>query len=219
MTGLSCDTLHDLAPELALGALPGDERAAALLHLEHCSDCQLLVEELSTAADALLLAAPEVAPPPGFARRTLTGFNERPRRRTRWGFAVASALAVAVVAVGIGGVADRPAPSPRFALSAPGVRMARFAAAPGEEVEGQVFADAGDSSWLFMTVHDDGDVTSDAYTCQIELVDGRMVNVGSFQLGHGSGSWGRTINEDARQIKSVRLLDESGRVAASASLA
>jgi hypothetical protein len=217
MTGLSCETVHELAPELALGALPGDERAAALVHLEHCGECQLLVEELSTAADALLLAAPEVAPPSGFARRTLAGFTERPRRRTRFAFALASALAVGVGAVAIGSAADRPAPSPHFVLGAPGVRMARFVAAPGEDVEGQVFADAGDSSWLFMTVHDDG--TSDTYICQVQLLDGRTVTVGSFELRHGSGSWGRTINEDARQVKSVRLLDESGNVAASASLA
>jgi hypothetical protein len=217
MTGLSCETLHELAPELSLGALPGDERAAALLHLEHCGECQLLVEELSTAADALLLVAPEVAPPSGFGRRTLAGFTDRPRRRTRLAVAVASALAVGVAAVGIGSVADRPSPSPQFAISTPGVRTAHFVAAPGEDVEGQVFADSSDSSWLFMTVSDDG--TSDTYVCQVELVEGRTVNIGSFQLRHGAGSWGRTISEDARQIKGVRLLDESGRVAASASLA
>src|SRR5581483_4528199 len=203
-------------PEVALGALPGDERAAALLHLAHCAECQLLVEELSTAAVALLLAAPEAAPPSGFARRTLAGFADRPRRRTRFAFAVASVLAVAVAAVGIGSVADRPAASPPFALQTPGVRMARFLAAPGEDVEGQVFADAGDSSWLFMTVRD-GD-NSDTYVCQVELRDCATINLGSFQLRHASGSWGRTIAVDARQIKTVRLLDESGDVAASASL-
>ncbi|MBV9413165.1 MAG: zf-HC2 domain-containing protein [Acidimicrobiia bacterium] len=219
MNGLSCDTLQQLAPELALGALPGDERAAAVLHLEHCSECQLLVEELSTAADALLLAAPEAAPPSGFTRRTLAGFTERPRRRTRFAVALAGALAVAVAAVGIGSLAMRAAPAPRFAIAAPGVRMARFVAAPGEEVEGQVFARAADSSWLFMTISDDGGVTSETYTCQIELVDGRTVDIGSFEVRRGSGSWGRTISDDdANLVKQVRLLDGSGRVAASAEL-
>lgn len=218
MTALSCDTLKDLAPELALGALPGDERAAALLHLEHCSECQLLVEELSTAADALLLAASEVSPPSGFTRRTLARFTERPRRRTRFAVAVVSAVAVGMAAIGIGSVTNRPAPSPRFALEAPGVRMARFVAGPGEDVDGQVFARSANSSWLFMTVSDDGGVTSDTYTCQIELVDGRTVDIGSFQVRHGSGSWGRTITDDANLVKQVRLLDEFGRVAASAEL-
>ena len=74
MITLTCSELADVAPELALGTLPGRQRAAALAHLDRCADCRLTVEELSDAADTLLLMAPEVAPSAGFARRTAKGF-------------------------------------------------------------------------------------------------------------------------------------------------
>jgi anti-sigma factor RsiW len=69
MTG--CDLVQPLAAELALGTLSGAERSAALAHLEACADCRREVEELSTAADALLLAAVDVDPPVGFEVRLL----------------------------------------------------------------------------------------------------------------------------------------------------
>src|SRR5437588_13078308 len=94
MSTLSCAELRELAPELALGPLPGDQRAAAIAHLAHCGECQLRVEELSDAADSLLLACPEADPPRGFARRVVAGLGPVPRRRWR---SVAAVVATGVL--------------------------------------------------------------------------------------------------------------------------
>jgi hypothetical protein len=220
MTTLTCAQLADVAPELALGTLPGRQRAAALAHLDRCVDCRLTVEELSDAADALLLVAPEVVPPAGFARRTAKGFvAPGPRQWGTIGRVAAVAAAVLAVAGGSAVALDRPStPSPQsFALQAPGVRMAHFVPAPGEQVHGEVFTSADRPAWVFMTVQDDD--SSDAYRCQLEGADGKWVDVGSFQLHDGSGSWGKAVSADLHQSKAVRLIDEHGAVAASASLA
>ena len=220
MSTLSCAELRELAPELALGTLPGDQRAAAIAHLAHCGECQLLVEELSDAADAVLLIAPEADPPRGFARRVIAGLEpSRPRRRLR----LAAVAAVGALAVGLGiGVTTElfdhgGRSTPPFALHEPGVRTARFVPAPGEHVEGQVFTDADNPSWVFMTLHDNG--SEEGYVCQLDLADGRSVKVGSFQLHHGRGSWGREVEVNISEIRTVRLVDPSGQTAATASLA
>ncbi|HKY65932.1 MAG TPA: zf-HC2 domain-containing protein, partial [Acidimicrobiales bacterium] len=66
---LRCDDVREVAPDIALGLLTGEERADALAHLERCEGCRAEVASLAVAADEVLLAAPEAAPPPGFADR------------------------------------------------------------------------------------------------------------------------------------------------------
>jgi hypothetical protein len=164
--------------------------------------------------------APEAEPPAGFARRTAENFVAP--RPPRWGtIGRVAAVAAAVLAIAGGTVValDRQSTtsSPSFALQAPGVRMTHFAPAAGEELHGEVFASADRPSWLFMTVQDDG--SSDAYRCQLEVADGQWLDVGSFQLHDGSGSWGKAVTTDLHQLKAVRLIDQHGSVAATASLA
>src|SRR4029077_13528047 len=96
---MDCSELCEVAPELALGTLPGDERAAAIGHLARCAECQLRVEELSDAADSLLLLCPEADPPRGFARRVVAGLQ--PVSRPRWR-RVAAVVASGVLAAGLG---------------------------------------------------------------------------------------------------------------------
>ena len=55
---------------LALGDVP-DEQAAMLEHLRACPSCRSAYEEISGAVDAVLPAAPTVAPPAGFDARVL----------------------------------------------------------------------------------------------------------------------------------------------------
>ena len=81
MTTLTCDELRAMAAEVALGILPGAERADALGHLEHCVGCRVLVEGLAQTGDALLLLAPEADPPMGFESRVaarVAGHADRP---------------------------------------------------------------------------------------------------------------------------------------------
>ncbi len=219
MNDLSCAEVRELGAELALGVLPGDERAAALTHLEHCCECQVMVEELSDVADALLMLVPEADPSPGFARRVTAGLQtQRPHRRHR----ITAAMAAVVVVLGggtalVAGLSDhgrRSTPAP-FALHAPGVRIARLVAASGESVGGQVFAYAGTPSWVFMTVKDTE--SADSYTCELELSDGTKLPIGQFQLHDGVGNWGQTMGVDMSQIRAVHLTKATGETAATAS--
>src|ERR1700690_2507214 len=58
---MTCGELHDVAAELALGALSGRERSAALAHLEKCRACREDVRQLTAAGGAAGRGAP--APP------------------------------------------------------------------------------------------------------------------------------------------------------------
>ena len=64
---MSCEHVREVAPDVALGLLTGEERAEALAHLESCEICQAEVASLAVVADDVLLATPEVSPPAGFA--------------------------------------------------------------------------------------------------------------------------------------------------------
>lgn len=68
---LGCEDVRELAPELALDVVDGEERHAALRHLADCPGCRRLVSELSSMSDAFLLLAPSAEPPVGFESRVL----------------------------------------------------------------------------------------------------------------------------------------------------
>lgn len=67
-----CTRLHELAPELALGVLTGEERAEARKHLATCADCREYVLELTSVGDGLLALVPGAEPPVGFEDRVLS---------------------------------------------------------------------------------------------------------------------------------------------------
>ena len=62
---LRCETCRDLAPELALGLLGGDERAAVLAHLQDCERCRDEVAALTVLHERMRLLVPPVEPPAG----------------------------------------------------------------------------------------------------------------------------------------------------------
>ncbi|HEX2294483.1 MAG TPA: zf-HC2 domain-containing protein, partial [Actinomycetota bacterium] len=59
---LSCAEVRDLAPEVALGIAPGEERARVLAHVRGCGDCRRLLDGLAETADLLLVLAPRDEP-------------------------------------------------------------------------------------------------------------------------------------------------------------
>jgi hypothetical protein len=71
MTAFGCDEFRDIAADLALGLLCGDERGAAIAHLAGCARCQAHLEGLVRVADDLLLLAPQVEPEIGFESRVM----------------------------------------------------------------------------------------------------------------------------------------------------
>lgn len=105
MSALTCAAVRDAACELALDILDGDERAAALAHLETCAACREEVASLTRAADELLLLVREVEPVPGLDERVLARLGEAvsppamAARRSPHGLRRAMLAAAAVVLV------------------------------------------------------------------------------------------------------------------------
>jgi anti-sigma-K factor RskA len=124
-----CAQVREIAPDVALGLLTGEERAEALAHLEGCEACRAEVASLAVAADEVLLAAPEATPPAGFDTRVLAALatqreaaeregtasvparRHRRRRRAWVGAAAAAVLALVVGLAAIVGSDDPPSPS------------------------------------------------------------------------------------------------------------
>ncbi|HEX4088355.1 MAG TPA: hypothetical protein VHZ33_06530 [Trebonia sp.] len=69
-----CGELADVVAELALGALTGRERGAAVAHLERCNRCRDDVRHLVAVGDELLRLLPASEPPPGFEAAVMDGF-------------------------------------------------------------------------------------------------------------------------------------------------
>jgi hypothetical protein len=78
---MTCTQLHDVVAELALGALAGRERAAALAHLYQCRDCREEVHRLMVVGGLLLELIPPARPPAGFAVRVLDRLSADLNRR------------------------------------------------------------------------------------------------------------------------------------------
>jgi anti-sigma-K factor RskA len=95
---------------LLLGDVTDDERRELERHLDECSACEAVFEELATTTGELAMAAPPAPPPPGLRAAVLDGIREAespsvpatPRRRSRWlrwpRIAVPALAAVAVAA-------------------------------------------------------------------------------------------------------------------------
>src|SRR5437899_3150556 len=156
MSELSCARLHELAPELALDVLTGDERATARAHLGSCPRCREYVSLLAQTGDRLLALVPGVEPPVGFEDRALARLRLRvarePRSRPRrWrSMALAAAVIAAVVFGTVGGAVAGLIGHPPVSAEA----EIRFAQLRGGDQRplGQVLAYGGTPSWVYMSV-------------------------------------------------------------------
>ena len=207
---LRCEEARGLAAEMALGILAGDDRARLIDHIASCPQCRAEVEELSEAADSLLLLAPEREPPAGFESVFLAQFKAPVRRmRLRWFTSAVAACVVALAAAG--GVlwataADRDLASHyRHALEEAdgeyfGVRP--LTSADGTKL-GNVFAYEGRPSWVFV-VFDDS-VESGEYRAEMVATNGETAPLGSFSIDAGDLTWGSDLGLSLRQVDVIRF--------------
>jgi hypothetical protein len=203
-----CEETRELAAELALGVVEGEERGRALEHLADCPECRSRVEELSEVADQLLLLAPHREPPVGFESRVLAPLRPTPKqRRWRWGVALApAAAAVAAAAIVLAIVAPdlRLASHYRQTLDqADGKEFEAYALRDASDTHvGTVFSYEGSPSW----VHIDVDPARRTALTTAELVtdDGTQVPLRWFHLDSAGGSGG-SIPLDPHHVSVLRL--------------
>jgi hypothetical protein len=200
MTDRDCEWLRAVADELALGILPGQERAEAIAHLDRCPTCREHVEQLTLVGDGLLSLLPGSEPPAGFETRVTERLGLNPstrRRRPRAGVAVAAAAAIAL-GFGFGGwavgtaVEGAPAP-PSRSSEPPGSEHGLLAAsllAPDHRPVGRIFAYTGSPGWVYMSVDLGRDGSGADHQAGGGSGVGLEVGGGSgvgFQTGVGSG--------------------------------
>jgi len=203
-----CDQTRELAAELALGVVEGEERGRALEHLADCPECRSRVEDLSEVADQLLLLAPHREPPVGFESRVLAPLRPTPKQR-RWRWRVVLAPAAAAVA----------AAAIVLAIVAPDLRLAShyrqtLDQANGKEFEsyalrgasdahvGTVFSYEGSPSWVHIDV--DPARRSGLTTAQLVTDNGTQVPLRWFHLDSAGGSGG-SIPVDPHHVSVLRL--------------
>jgi hypothetical protein len=230
VTRLECATAQELAAELALGILTGEERGRLIDHVSRCPSCETLVEELSGVVDDLLVVAPEVEPPPGFESRVLTRIaaGQRqtvpPRRRVATRLLAAAAVVTVLAGVLAGAVAfeHRHQPSnldQRYAtalrtLGGQDLRAGALVGRGGMQW-GQAFVYEGSTSWVFLTMR--WDVPDGSYAVLLDRRSGPSLRLTAIRMAGGEGSLGTTVG-DTRDITAVRVLDTSGHTLCRAAL-
>lgn len=219
MNTLSCTQVAELADELALDALSGDERALALGHLEGCPACRALVDELSLAADELFFACPAVDPPVGFEDRVMAGVEALRHQRQPWwrhrGVVLVAAAAAAVALIAGAGptLHGGAAHHTGLAVSGTAPRTAKLVSAEGQVI-GDVAASAGPPAWFFMRV--DQGTDTETYRCLLDLDGGRTLAIGTMVVTDGKGSWGDHVSVDAHAVRAAQLVDRQGHIIATA---
>jgi hypothetical protein len=219
MTELSCRQCREVAAELALGVLPGVERARALAHLDHCTACRNAVSTLTRTGDRVVELIPGAEPPAGFEARVMAALAPAaPQRRRRW---VPAAAGVAAVALLGGGWALGRASlgvAPLEADSATRAVLFEPLTAGGQDV-GQAFLYPGRPSWIYLSLDTDSKTTSDTVRCELVRQDGSTMAVGEFRLVKGYGGWGGPVTLDRGSLAAARVIDSTGATIATARFA
>jgi hypothetical protein len=226
MNAMTCTALRDVASELALDMLGGEERANALAHLETCAACRHEVALLTDAAEELLLLVRDVEPADGFDQRVLARIEAvrldspvpttgavRPPRKTvvRRAFALVAALTVVLGGVFI--VAER------HESHGPATRTADMRTAGGQTV-GNV-ALVGDPDTIVLSIPDwtglvksYGATIDSPYWLAVETKDGTR---SMHRLPRGDGhAWRIAVATAPRTIATVSVVDDKGSVWCSA---
>ncbi|MEW1772473.1 zf-HC2 domain-containing protein [Streptomyces sp. NPDC086777] len=234
-----CAKLHEVGAELALGVLPGRERAAAVAHLDGCADCREYVRRLTGIGDRLIGLLPESDPPPGFETRVARslaaqaagaegarpGYPAQVRRGRvrRLRLRLAAVAATAAVAVGFAGWAIGSAVEGAVTASAPAVEsepvlVGDMIPAGGGEPVGEIYAHPGSPAWMFVSVALPGTPYQDRVTCLLARADGTATRIGDFPLRGGRGNWGVAVPVDLTRYSAARLTSADGTVLATARL-
>lgn len=197
MRQATCDEVREHAPELAIGALDGAERAPLVAHLEDCPACRVVVARYARVADALYLAAPEADPTAGFEARIL-GADWRPRRgaplRARRWIAAAAAVLILVTLAFAGG---------RWTTDSD-VRVGAMRD-HSKDVVGHAFVYDGRPAAVFVAIDGWGD--GGDYVVEVVTHEGRHVRLSDISLTGGRGAGGGTLSIPLSAVREVWVRD------------
>jgi hypothetical protein len=215
MTDPRCEEIREMAPELALGIIEGEERGRALEHLADCPDCRRRVDELSEVADELLLLAPHREPPVGFESKVLSEVIPAPpkrRRRRRLALVLTpAAAALAAAAVTLGVVWNDVQTGQNYENTLQKANGKEFEAyslyGASGRFAGTVFSYQGRPNWLVITVEPGH--RADLSSAHLVMKDGSQIPLRWFHLDP-SGSSGGGIPVDPHQVSVLRLLPGAG---------
>ena len=209
----TCPRTDELAPEVALGLLAGQDRAEALTHVAQCRPCRKKVDELAETADRLLPLAPTGEPPAGFEAAVLRELGALrpagvPQVRARRNALIVGAAAAFCLVLGV--VVGRATATP------PAEARAVAMVTPEGRQVGDLWVYNGPPTWLLVSVpgwrhwEAEGGGERD-YALQIELVDGDELEAAEVELTF-NGTWSTSTTVDPGQIRSVSIVDDTGRV-------
>jgi anti-sigma factor RsiW len=213
---MSCD--RDVAPELALGVLTGEDRATAVEHMEGCAECRAEVARLTEVADALR-ELPSAEPPAGFEQRVLDRLaapGAAPRipvgsgrwRTRRVPLLVAAGLVgVAVFGAGWAAGAARPVTSTivTAAVAEP--------LTSGERRVGDIVVDRERPEQLSVWLEAPGPGT---LTCDMLRRDGSVAASVSYDARGGAEWWG--VSRPPGELSTMRIADATGSEVASGAI-
>jgi predicted anti-sigma-YlaC factor YlaD len=210
MSAPSCTSVRERAPDLALGALTGPERAEVVAHLDGCPSCQALVGEYASVADSLLDLVPEANPPTELAAPVLAAMQPaRHRRRRHRVVALAAAALIAIFAAtgltvtlvsgGRGGNSSSAAPALRSApmIGSGNLTVGRVVTTNDRPPKVAVSVDY----WVF-----DG-----SYQVAARNRAGEAAPVGTLEVTNGRGTWTGRATPVGRPV-AVELVNDSGNV-------
>jgi len=210
---LGCAEVRELAAEVALGVVSGEERARVLEHVSGCSACRKDLEELARTADALFSLAPSAEPPAGFESRVL-GALERARRPRRPQLSklvaamLAGALATATIAVLVTGDDRDLATHYRGALAVADGKYFGVRSLVGDDgvKEGHVFAYEGSPSWIVVVL----DEANGSSEIELSTEEGQEFDLGAFKPGAPPLVWGGEIPVGVNDIATVTVRSPTG---------
>jgi hypothetical protein len=220
MSEFACDEIESVAAELALGILPGDERAEALRHLAGCPACRDRVDAMAHVADQLLLAAPEEEPPLGFESKVLDRIASERRpaptqlhRWRRWAIAGLSVAAAALLfAAALAGIATARA----HGRATSGVASARVTFGHGEWIcRVTAFSGLGTRpTELVIRLDEPPQKEPNFYTVVAEpAAGGAAVPLGTINIDKGWGAIDASVPPGTGKISGIRVYGKDGQLA------
>ena len=202
--------------ELALGDIGEPRRSQLIRHLVDCAQCRSAYDAIAIAVDAVLPAAPEIAPPVGFDQRVLTrigavsgGPTEKPQRPVRRRRLVIAAAA-AVLAILLGGVVAVSQWGGSDQSDPPLAGDATLLRTSDGDVVGTAAVTSIEGDPVVVVAVSDPKVGV-PYTCRVLLESGRMVDAGRWTVDEPEGhTW--ITQAPAGEIAAMELVTDDGRV-------